>query len=275
MYGSFEGGATMRVAAGLLCTALLMPFPALAQSNQGLFSNENIGRAVGAVGGALIGSQFGKGSGQLVGVGVGALAGFFLGGEIGKALTPADRQGIDATSQRALETGTTQSWRNPDSGTATTVSVSDAHIEQRPLEAGGQQQLRQAPPLELINTSFQSTGTINVRGGPGTDYVVLDRLKPNERVPVIGRVIDTDWYMIARDGIGRGFVNMPLLRPVPGLADAGQALRPGAAALSPAMAQADTRQCALLTQEVTLKDGTRDAHKAKVCRQPDGSWVEV
>jgi surface antigen len=279
-----------RITAIALATALSLPAPALAQSSAGdLFTNENIGKAVGAIGGALLGSQFGKGSGKLVGVAVGTMAGYFIGGEIGKQLSPRDQQGIAETSQQALETNSTQTWRNPDTGTATTVQVADTRYEAVPLESGGlKQQLWQVPPLDLVNATYASTGNVNVRGGPGTDYVVLDQLRAGERVAVVGRVQASDWVMVARNGIGRGFILGRLLDPVND-GRQGQALAiadgpaaapvPQAAAAAPATAvpaaAGDVRRCSIITQEVVLQGGQREQRQVKACRQADGTWVTV
>lgn len=275
-----------RIMAIALAAALGLPAPALAQNAAGdLFTNENIGKALGAVGGALLGSQFGKGSGKLVGVAVGTMAGYFIGGEIGRQLSPRDQQGIAETSQQALETNRTQTWRNPDTGTATTVRVADTRVEAVPLESGGlKQQLWQVPPLDLVNATHAATGNVNVRGGPGTDYVVLDQLRAGERVAVVGRVQASDWVMVARNGIGRGFILGRLLDPVNdgrqgrvlAIADAPAAAPvPQSAAAPVPAAAAEVRRCSIITQEVVLQGGQREQRQVKACRQPDGTWVTV
>ena len=54
--------------------------------------NETAGTAVGAIGGGLIGSQFGHGGGSVAGAAVGALLGGALGNTVGRS--------ADAQSQR-------------------------------------------------------------------------------------------------------------------------------------------------------------------------------
>jgi surface antigen len=83
------------------------------------------GTLIGAVGGALAGSQFGSGKGQLAAVAIGALGGAWLGSEVGKSLDKADRMFLEQTRQTALEAGRagqTSTWRNPDSGHAGTIT---------------------------------------------------------------------------------------------------------------------------------------------------------
>ncbi|NQV59210.1 MAG: glycine zipper 2TM domain-containing protein [Alphaproteobacteria bacterium] len=85
---------------------------------------QGVGTLLGAVGGALAGSQVGQGKGRLVAVAAGTLLGAFLGSEIGKSLDSADRLAMERTTQRTLETvpsGDAVNWRNPDSGNSGTV----------------------------------------------------------------------------------------------------------------------------------------------------------
>ncbi|MFQ5764629.1 MAG: RT0821/Lpp0805 family surface protein [Rhodospirillales bacterium] len=77
------------------------------------------GTLIGGGLGALVGSQIGGGKGQLAAVALGTLGGAFLGSEIGGSLDRADRLHAERNAKKALEysrTGTTSSWRNPDSG---------------------------------------------------------------------------------------------------------------------------------------------------------------
>ncbi|MBV8938980.1 MAG: glycine zipper 2TM domain-containing protein [Alphaproteobacteria bacterium] len=72
--------------------------------NGGGLNKQDVGTGLGAVGGALLGSQIGRGHGQIVGAVGGALLGGLLGNQIGKSLDNADMAAYNATSQRALET---------------------------------------------------------------------------------------------------------------------------------------------------------------------------
>ncbi|MBT4489288.1 MAG: glycine zipper 2TM domain-containing protein [Rhodospirillaceae bacterium] len=79
---------------------------------------QGMGTLLGAVGGALAGSQIGKGRGQIVAVAAGTLLGAFAGGEIGRSLDRADRLALaDAQQQaHAAPVGAPIRWSNPDSG---------------------------------------------------------------------------------------------------------------------------------------------------------------
>jgi surface antigen len=87
----------------------------------GALSKSDVGTAVGVVGGGLLGSTIGSGSGQVVATIGGALLGGFLGNTIGASLDSTDRANYDRASQRAMETGRAQSWRNSASGNSGTV----------------------------------------------------------------------------------------------------------------------------------------------------------
>ena len=84
--------------------------------NGGAISKANVGAAVGVVSGVAIGSAIGAGAGQVAAMVGGGLLGGILGNSIGASLDNADRVAYDRASTRALETGTTQSWKNPKTG---------------------------------------------------------------------------------------------------------------------------------------------------------------
>jgi surface antigen len=86
---------------------------------------EGAGTVIGGVGGAVLGSQFGRGTGRVVGAAIGGIAGALLGQDIGRQLDDADRMKMQSTAQYALEndqTGHTTEWRNPDTGHYGTVT---------------------------------------------------------------------------------------------------------------------------------------------------------
>ena len=247
--------------------------PALGQdrNEQGTpFTKENIGKAVGAAAGAILGSQIGSGRGKLAAVAIGTLAGYWVGGEIGKRLSQRDQAGIAYTTHQALETGRTQTWRNPDTGVTTRVSVRNAggNGQQRGLPPLGE-----APTLALINRFYIADANVNVRGGPSTEYVILYRLARGERVPVVGRVDESEWLMIAERGVGNGFVYGPLFTPSDESDNAiRDVMRTGETF---ATYDVESRECRIITQEVVLPDGTIRIHEFKACRQSDGTWMEV
>ena len=90
---------------------------------------QTIGTLLGTGVGALIGSQVGGGKGKLAAVAIGALGGAYLGSEIGKSLDYVDRQRAGKAEQAALEynrAGVATSWRNPDTGNSGRVTPKSA-----------------------------------------------------------------------------------------------------------------------------------------------------
>ncbi|MCW8915862.1 MAG: RT0821/Lpp0805 family surface protein [Magnetovibrio sp.] len=86
---------------------------------------ETVGTIAGAVLGGIIGSKMGKGEGQLWATGAGAVLGGWLGKSIGRSLDEQDKAMMNRTSQASLEhtsTGSTSTWRNPDSGHSGSVT---------------------------------------------------------------------------------------------------------------------------------------------------------
>ncbi|MEN8174172.1 MAG: SH3 domain-containing protein [Pseudomonadota bacterium] len=257
---------------GVLVSAMALTWSPVGTLNaEDMFTKENVGKAIGAVTGALIGSQIGGGSGKVAAVAVGTLAGYWIGGEIGRSLSEQDRAGIAQTTEQALETGESQAWQNPETGVYTKVSVHDDTGSSSRLS-----RLQESPLLEHINAYYVASSNVNVRGGPGTKYEILHGLKRGERVPVVGKVVDRDWYMIAEGGQGSGFVYAPLLARSEGQPVAGNAVRDATQGgnLPQTYAVAES-ECRRITQEVRLPSGERQQHSFRACRQADGKWVEV
>lgn len=89
-------------------------------------SKQQAGTGIGAVVGGVLGSQVGSGSGRRAATVIGAVAGGIIGNQIGRYLDERDRERARAASQKALDTGTTQSWQNRDSGNSGTAQVVNA-----------------------------------------------------------------------------------------------------------------------------------------------------
>jgi len=107
----------------LICS--VSAFTSACENNSELFSKQNIGTLAGAAGGAVIGSNIGKGKGQVVAIAAGTLLGGALGNKIGQSLDRADMAYYNRSSQNALETAqvnTPVTWRNPDSGNSGTIT---------------------------------------------------------------------------------------------------------------------------------------------------------
>lgn len=78
----------------------------------GALNKTNVGTAVGAIGGGVLGSAIGGGAGQVVATIGGALLGGMLGNSVGQSLDNADMASYDRASQKALESGRSRTWRH-------------------------------------------------------------------------------------------------------------------------------------------------------------------
>ncbi len=236
-------------------------------------TKENVGKGVGAVAGALLGSQIGGGRGQLAAVAAGTLAGYWVGGNVGRYLSQADRAGISQATNQAIYSGQPVSWSNPDTGAQTRVSVRDVsgHSSNWNLKPA----LVQLPPVELINAFFSPSANINVRGGPGTDYAVVHRIAAGNPVPVIGKVLNNDWYLIAENGSAAGFVYSPLMKLARNLSYTDNAIRHASAGHQVGRYVAQNNTCRVITQNVRLQNGQSDTTEFRACQQADGNWVKA
>ena len=105
----------------ILALAGMVSACAEGQNNQ----KQTVGTLLGAGLGALAGSQMGGGKGRLAAVAIGALGGAFLGSELGKSLDEVDRQKANQTQQSVLENnkdGATSNWNNPNTGNSGQVT---------------------------------------------------------------------------------------------------------------------------------------------------------
>ncbi len=103
---------------------------ALAACTETTGQKQNLGTLLGAVAGGVAGAQVGDGRGKLVATGVGALLGAMIGSEIGESLDRADQLAMQHSAQQSLETapiGTTNTWRNPDSGNMGTFTPTQTY----------------------------------------------------------------------------------------------------------------------------------------------------
>jgi surface antigen len=109
---------TFRIVAAALMAAALAA--CAGNPDTGTGPKENTGTLLGAIGGAVIGSQFGGGPGERVAAGIaGAAIGGLIGNRIGAAMDDEDKRRAYAAQMDALErgpSGAPVAWRNPDSG---------------------------------------------------------------------------------------------------------------------------------------------------------------
>ena len=259
-----------KYAIAILITMSIATTPLQAQKWPEL-NKENISKGLGAITGAIIGSKIGGGSGRSAAIAAGALAGYWAGGKIKQRLTELDRQGINQATSKAMSTGRDTTWRNPDTGTSTQVSVQDYSP---PTKQGLKPKLDRLPPIELLNAYYVPTANINVRGWPGTDYQIVHSIHKNQPVPVVGKVINSNWYLIAEQGKASGFLYAPLMN-----ADDQQvnrnAIRAASLNSQPGRYIVQSNNCRVITQKISVRGGGSESHQFNACQQANGQWVRT
>lgn len=257
----------MVVATGSLVIAL-----SGCETTGGRFQSDSFGTLIGAGAGALLGSQIGGGRGRIVAGAAGALVGGLIGREISRHLSQSGQQRMVVANQRALETGQTQVWEDPETGAKGETEVSQRSTRQQQVPVSVKRdRVDEIPPIDLIGATYIANSGSNVRGGPGTDYRSVGSLSSGQRVQVIGQVQGNDWYLISEDGAANGFVSTRLLLPAP----AGQQ-----APASPAASGGDvmlveaSQTCNVNTTRVTQANGEVVEDSIRICQGPDGYVIE-
>lgn len=184
----------------------------------GPFSKENIGTVLGGVGGAVLGSQIGGGSGRIVAAVIGAGAGAFIGNQLGKTLDEADRKQIAQADNQALSAppGQAISWRNPDGGASGSSSASAPTKEVVAKAPDGTiRTVSKTPKLSLVSGRYTVHGTsnVNIRAEPTTKSNAVGTLRSGETVDAVGKVVGSDWMLVARSGETLGYVSGALISP--------------------------------------------------------------
>ncbi|MCC5869293.1 MAG: SH3 domain-containing protein [Gammaproteobacteria bacterium] len=238
-------------------------------------TKEQLGIAIGVAAGAAAGAMIDDDSGR--GAIIGGIVGAIIGGTVGSVLAERDRQRLAQSTGETIMTGEDQEWSNPETGVTARTTVKETVVETREREIPVlKDRVQRVPPLEFIGAEYRTVANSRVRGGPGTDYVIVETLPAGTRTEVLGRVIDEDWFMISRDGVGNGFVATRLLEPAAPDADHKPASAPTTApageVVRASVESAET--CRVVTQQVTTASGHSEARDIKACRGPAG-WEIV
>lgn len=200
-----------------------------------------------------------------------------------RQLTQSDVREINEARERSIATGEDQVWQNPQTGAFGQVTSEPA--EPRPPAPTPikvkRDRLESLPMMDAVGETMVvgAEGGANVRGGPSTDYEVVDRLDASERIRAIGKVRETDWFLVGRDSVGIGYVFGDLLEPWSPPAEEPEDEAPPAVESAPEedVAQVDVEmasECFTTKQTVTLANGESEAATVTSCRTPDG-WVTV
>lgn len=248
--------------ASTLALALAAPGVANAQGLGSLFSCDAQGSAntsgavIGGLVGALAGSQVSKNEralGAVIGGGLGAA----IGNNIGCRMDRKARLDAQQAFERALETGKTQSWSDPATGSSGRISV----LGPASSDGGGAatsnpgrwryaQGVTVASRVSSVGGTYASGSRINMRAAPNTSAAVVDRLQADEPFEVAGAVAG-GWLAVIEDGFIQGYVSRSVVRPVGGN-------RSG--------------ECRLVEQTVNERGQPSYRERFNACRDSSGAW---
>lgn len=255
-------------AAILAAVAIAAPWPgpAAAQSSNPLsaiFSCDAAGgkQEGGAVIGGLVGGAVGnrvakgeRGLGTVVGAALGAAAGSY----IGCRMQRSDQKKAEQAARDALNRNRNAAWTNPETGASGEVRMVSTSSSGEPVSMNG---LRLASGVDLAQAYDGASGrytarsTVNLRSGPSTRSAIVGKLRPGDEVDALARVHGANWLLAGRDGVGVGYVSETVVRPVGGLAKAGEPV------------------CRTFDQTLRTRDGDPETQRYTACKGPNGEWV--
>ncbi len=222
-------------------------------------TKENVGKGVGAITGAVIGSNIGGGRGRTAAIAAGTLAGYWAGGKVGQHFTET-QQATPKPSHNSRHSAK--------------PSRTNRHAA-RPYRHALKPALNRLPPIELVNAYYHPTTNINVRGGPGTDYVVTHTIPQGKRVPVAGRVVDSNWYLIAEQGKASGFLYAPLMAIDFQQSAQSNAIRDASYGAQFHRVASQSPACRTITLPAHADNDYREARTFQACQQANGNWVKI
>lgn len=293
----------MRGTSKFVCTlALCATILGCATTEQGGFDREQIGRAVGAVAGGLLGSAVENSDLRPLAILLGAAGGAWLGGKIGANLSEADQVASEEAIADSLETmqdGEVTNWQSETTTASATFTPLSTRQETKELGILRDIRVEESAPIELLSEPYTAKKNSNVRSRPTTDSNIVGRLGAGEQVTAIGKVIGKDWIMVGKNGISVGYVFAPLVAPsshAPQVTEAKPKVRE---AINLDEIQSDTRtaqvegvnldgvdldavvvadtivastSCRTMDYQITDEANKTEAGEFQACKGADGAW---
>lgn len=184
------------------------------EGTTGPMKKEDLGAALGAVGGALLGAKVAGGKNRWLGAALGGAAGFYAGKMIGRHLDERDRQALAARTVEALDqpAAGVASWNSDKSGASASIKTGEVVYKEKPKDFKRLAKVQAVPSIKLENKEYQTTSALRVRSGPGTQYDAVTTLRPGDVVASAGRT-DNGWLMLAKQGITVGYVHGNYVKP--------------------------------------------------------------
>lgn len=215
-----------------------------------------VGTTVGAGVGATLGSTVGEGTGKKVATAIGAVLGGVIGSRIVKYLDERDKPIASAATNKALDSGTSQTWRNSETGTSGVIRV-----------------LTQSAGIPA-STNRPASGRSSSAASTGSRYGLIEIVQRSIDNPQpTAKATTMRTTATAPDG------RRPSTQATPRTATtAPPPQSPSTTSVAPteqiaattATTQASGRTCRTIQQEITLKDGSTHTEDVTACKGPNG-----
>ncbi|HSH30158.1 MAG TPA: SH3 domain-containing protein [Thiohalobacter sp.] len=275
-----------------LCAAMMMAtLVAGCEGTMGNMKKEDFGSALGAVGGALLGSRVAGGDNRWLGAAIGGAAGFYAGKMIGRMLDERDRQALAVKTVDALDTRSAgvSTWKSDDSGASASIKTGEVSYQPEEKQVKRLSTVQAVPSITLENREYQTTSALRVRSGPNTRYGIITTLQPGDVVTSAGRT-DNGWLMLAKQGVTVGYVHGDYVKPYNPIEQAEargidlDSVEPDTLPRQEGFAGIDLDSVETTSSTVTAQRGCRDVEitveseqgseteTTQACQDSDGVW---
>lgn len=192
-------------------------------------------------------------------------------------LNEDEQKQLSQSTEEAAKTGENQSFENKKGDIKGDVEVTKTEFQTNEVSVKVLKgRLETLPPLDIIGAPYRTAKSANVRGGPGTDFVIVDNLKQDAVVMVIGKVQDKSWYLVGDGEVANGFVYENLLSEIAETESKElTVVKITNASDEVEEEKVETEQlCRTIVQKITVSDGTVKEEEVTACQGPNGWEVK-
>lgn len=189
-----------------------------------------------------------------------------------KKLSEENQKKMITTTDKVANYGGDQTWvdkENNISGSAKVVSTEVKPVEKPKPVKVLKDAVEELPPFEIISEPYTVSKSVNLRGGPSTDYKIVGQMKPDEIFTVLGRVEGKNWFVVSQNGIASGFIYEKLTVAAPDATPTWQIASTSSSDItskSPKISQ----KCRKIEQSVVNTDGVEDSRFVQACKGENG-----
>lgn len=211
------------------------------------------GAVIGGVLGGLLGNRIAGKNSRTLGTVLGGAVGAAAGSAVGCKLQKNDRVKAERAMNDALAKNQNQTWNNAETGASGTVEVGGAAIAGADLSGiTSAKGVEPASGYTKVAATYVTSASANVRSAPGLQGNILGQLPAGTRVWVPASVNGAPWFLVAQDGVGRGYVSNSLL--------------------TKAATQTAASGCKMVKQTVSLPGEGSASETFQACKDASGQW---